>query len=655
MELKSFMESKIYACGFPCENPYLQVLNDEKIKAVSLSEKELLELDSINEKDVLLFCCTFFETNLNEFLKILDKKHVKNPLVIIGKNYDQTYLEKLFELHPFTYIKLPCSNEKIIDELIKAKEGKCSYIPQPNDKERLDKAKVNLVAFHEVATALTAETNIEKLLNMILTKTRHLAKADAGSLYLKEGDNHLRFVLTQNISSDWNGKKDILLEIKENSISGYTAKTSKPCNLLDVYTIPETLPFSYNKNFDISTGYRTKSMVTMAMYNNSGEVLGVIQLINKRKDYDQRIPGKKLEEDQIIPFDIKDVEFLDDLASLAAIALENARLYQEIRRMFEGFVKASVVAIEAKDPVTHGHSERVANLTVAMAETINNIHEGPFANIKFSERDMLQIRYASLLHDFGKVSVNEEVLTKSKKLFPYELENLKSRYKFIRKSIESDYYKECVDFIEKNGLEKYIEAKPEMDKAFQGHLKEIDDTINLLIKSNEPTVLEEGCSNRISELSKSVYKDNDGNETPYLTERETTALSIKRGSLSEAERLEIESHVKHSYEFLARIPWTKDLSRVPEIAYSHHEKLNGRGYPNHRVKEDIPIESQMMGITDIFDALTAQDRPYKPALPLKKALSILHMDADNNALNKDLVELFENEKVYNCLEEKPIE
>ena len=125
--------------------------------------------------------------------------------------------------------------------------------------------------------------------------------------------------------------------------------------------------------------------------------------------------------------------------------------------------------------------------------------------------------------------------------------------------------------------------------------------------------------------------------------------------MSEAERLEIESHVKHSYEFLSRIPWTKDLSRVPEIAYSHHEKLNGRGYPNHRIKEDIPIESQMMGITDIFDALTAQDRPYKPALPLKKALSILHMDADNNALNKDLVDLFEKERVFDCLDEKPIE
>ena len=647
------MEPKIYACGFPKEEPYSSIIEEKQL--IVLTKEELLKQENINENDVLFIFCQEFETHIIDYLGVLTKKLEKNPLVIVGKNYSQSYLENLFEQHPFTYIKLPSDKETIIEELAKAKEGKCIYIPKPNQKDWLDKAKANLVAFHEVATALTAEKNIEKLLNLILTKTRHLAKADAGSLYLKEGDNHLRFVLTQNISSDWNGKKDVLLEIKENSISGYTAKTSKPFNLLDVYTIPENMSVSYNKNFDMSTGYRTKSMVTMAMYNNSGEVLGVIQLINKRKDYDQRIPGKKLDEDQIIPFNINDVEFLDDLASLAAIALENARLYQEIRKMFEGFVKASVVAIEAKDPVTHGHSERVADLTVAMAQTINDIHEGPFANVNFSEKDMLQIRYASLLHDFGKVSVNEEVLTKSKKLFPYELENLKSRYKYIRKSIESDYRQECLDYIDKNGLEKYIAAKPEMDEAFKKRLQEIDDTINLLIKSNEPTVLEEGCSNRIAELSNSTYKDSEGNEIPYLTERERTALSIKRGSLSESERLEIESHVKHSYEFLSRIPWTKDLSRVPEIAYSHHEKLNGRGYPNHRLGQDIPLESQMMGITDIFDALTAQDRPYKPALPLKKALSILHMDADNNALNKDLVDLFEKEKIYSCLKEKPIE
>ena len=648
--------TKIYAYGFPQEDFYTSILEDESIKAEILNKDQITNLkNDINDTSVFCLYCSAFEDNIIDFLTLFSNTFITNPIVMIGENYSQSYLENLFELHPFTYIKLPADKNTIITELQKAKEGKCFFIPKPNYKEQFDKAKANLVAFHEVSTALTAEKDIEKLLDLILTKTRHLAKADAGSLYLKEGDNHLRFVLTQNISTDWSGKKDILLEIKENSISGYTAKISKPFNLLDVHSISKSFPFTYNISFDKNTGYRTKSMVTMPMFNNNGEVLGVIQLINKRKDYDQKVPGKKLDEDQIIPFDIKDIEFLDDLASQAAIALENAKLYQDIRHMFEGFVKASIVAIEAKDPVTHGHSERVAELTVAMAKTINDINEGPFANIHFTDKDLLQIRYASLLHDFGKVSVNEEVLTKSKKLFPFELENLKSRYKFIRKSIENDYHKDCLDFINTNGIEKYNEAKAGLEEAFQKKLKEIDETIEILIKSNEPTVLEESCSDKIDKLSHSVYKDKEGQETPYLTERESTALSIKRGSLSESERLEIESHVKHSYEFLVRIPWTKDLSRVPEIAYAHHEKLNGRGYPNHKIAENIPIESQIMGITDIFDALTAQDRPYKPALPLQKALNILKMDADNNALNKDLVNLFESKEVYKCLEEKPIE
>lgn len=286
-----------------------------------------------------------------------------------------------------------------------------------------------------------------------------------------------------------------------------------------------------------------------------------------------------------------------------------------------------------------------------LAKTVNNINEGPFANIKYSEWDLLQIRYASLLHDFGKVSISDEVLTKSKKLFPYELENLISRYKYIRKSIESDHYKECELYINKNGLEKYQQIKPSMDQKLSIRLKEIDDTINLLIKSNEPTVLEESSSERLLELFNSSYKDNEGNEIPYLTEREMNALSVKRGSLTETERQEIESHVKYSYDFLSKIPWAKYLSRVPDIAYSHHEKLNGKGYPNHKTEKEIPLESQMMGITDIFDALTAQDRPYKPALPLSKALNILNMDAKNNALNKDLIELFEKQKVYKCLKE----
>ena len=642
---------EIYGYGFPNTEEYNSILNDESINAKVFSDIRLLLNESVNGERLLFIYLPAFENYVVDLMDILVRRHKKNPIVMIGQDYNQEYLEGLFKHHYFTYIKLPCDREKIIEALQKAKVKDCVHKPFNDLEEELNRTKKELLALNNVAIALTTQKNIENLLNFILTKTRHLVKADASSLFLKEDQNHLRFVLAQNISTNFTVKEDVLLEIDNNSISGYTAKTGQTLNLLDVYSIPELFPFSFNKDFDKANNYRTKSMITAPMYNNSNEIVGVIQLINKRKDYKNNIKGNKLEEDQIIPFNNEDVDLINNLASQAAVAFENAKLVQDLRRTFDGFVKASVVAIEAKDPCTHGHSERVAKLTVALARTINNIHEGPFKKLRFSEKELLQIQYAALLHDFGKVSISDEILTKSKKLFPYELDNLVSRYKSIKKSIMADYYKDCFDFIANNGYDSFLTIKEEKETSFNKELKVLNETIDMLIKADEPTVLEESSSEKISELSHSAYTDCEGNEIPYLTEREANALSVKRGSLTNKERLEIESHVKYSYDFLSQIPWAKDLARIPEIAYAHHEKLNGRGYPNHSVESDIPIESQMIGITDIFDALTAQDRPYKPALPLKKALDILSMEANNNSLNKELVDIFIKHEVYKCLDE----
>ena len=647
------MSDTIEICGygFPNTEEYNSILNDKSINAKIFPDIKLLLDESVNGDRILFIYLPAFENYIIDLMDILVRKHKKNPIVMVGQKHNQEYLEELFKHHYFTYIKLPCEKEKIIEALQKAKVKDCVHKPINDLEEELNRSKKELLALNNVAIALTTQKNIENLLNFILTKTRHLVKADASSLFLKEDQNHLRFVLSQNISTNFTVKENILLEINNNSISGYTAKTGHILNLLDVYSIPELFPFSFNKDYDEANNYRTKSMITAPMYNNNNEIVGVIQLINKRKDYKSNIKGKKLEEDQIIPFNNEDVDLINNLASQAAVALENARLVQDLRSTFDGFVKASVVAIEAKDPCTHGHSERVAKLTVALAKTINDIHEGTFEKLHFNDKELLQIKYAALLHDFGKVSISDEILTKSKKLFPYELENLVSRYESIKKSIAADYYKECFDYITKNGYDNFLLVKEEKEANFNKKLKEINDTINMLIKADEPTVLEESSSEKINELAHSEYTDSEGKKIPYLTEREANALSVKRGSLTNIERQEIESHVKYSYDFLSQIPWAKDLARVPEIAYAHHEKLNGRGYPNHSVERDIPIESQMIGIIDIFDALTAQDRPYKPAVPLKKALDILCMDADNNGLNKELVDIFIKYEVYKCLDE----
>ena len=643
---------EIYSYGFPNTEEYNSILNDKSINAKVFPDIKSLLDESVNGERILFIYLPAFENYVIDLMDILGRKHKKNPVVMMGEKYSQEYLEVLFKHHYFTFIKLPCDREKIIESLQKAKVKDCVYKPINDLEEELNKTKKEIFTLNNIAIALTTQKNIEHLLNFILTKTRHLVKADAGRLFLKENQNNLRFVLSQNISTNFTAKENILLEINQESISGYTAIKGHILNLLDVYSIPELFPFSYNKDYDKANNYRTKSMISAPMFNNNNEIVGVIQLINKRKDYKGNMKGNKLEEEQIIPFNNEDVDLVNNLASQAAVAFENAKLVQDLRRTFDGFVKASIVAIEAKDPCTHGHSERVAKLTVALAKTINDIHEGPYEKLHFNEKELLQIKYAALLHDFGKVSVSDEILTKSKKLFSYELDNLVSRYKSIKKSIIADHYKECFDYITNNGYESFLAIKEEKENNFNKKLKEIDDNINMLIKADEPTVLEESSSEKITELSHSVYIDSEGNEIPYLTEREANALSVKRGSLTNKERLEIESHVKYSYDFLSQIPWAKHLSRVPEIAYAHHEKLNGRGYPRHSLERDIPIESQMIGITDIFDALTAQDRPYKPAVPLKKALDILCMDADNHGLNKELVDIFIKYEVYKCLEEQ---
>ncbi len=572
------------------------------------------------------------------------------PLIIFGDHFSQKYLEALFYFRPFSFIKSPASDQAIVSAIKNAAQGKSSHVPTHDYAKELEIAKESIECLHKIGIALSAENNIDKLLDMILTQSRNIAEADAGSLYLVEPGNKLRFKLSQNISLDWSVKQNSLIDIDHSSICGYCADSKKPLNLLDAHKISSFFPFVFNKSYDEQTGYQSKSMLAVPLRNQEGQVLGVIQLINKRTDYELRIPGQALDMSKVIPFRYDDLELLSSLASQAAVALENLRLYEDIKNVFEGFVKASVFAIESRDPTTRGHSERVSELTLAIAGEINSINTGVFANYYFDQKKMTQLRYATLLHDFGKVGVREEILVKAKKLFPHELALLKARFKYIKKAAEADFYKECLDYLVENGHDRFKLIKPSLEANFRNKIDEVNDMLDFLIKANEPTVLEEGNFNRLLDIANQQHIDWQGQMTPFLTERETHVLSIRRGSLSEAERVEIESHVRHTFNFLAKIPWTKNLEQIPAIAYAHHEKLNGRGYPNHMQENEIPFESQMLAVADIFDALTAHDRPYKPAVPLEKAISILYFDVNSNHINKEIVDLFVKRKIYRVIE-----
>ncbi len=640
---------RIYTAGLPDGEPYSSVFFSESFLKVKFSIDEGISPEEEISNAIFLLQESVLTENVNGFVKIFSQVERNVPLIIIGESYSQEYLENLFPNRPFTYLKSNLTIDSLCHAIDDAIRGETVHIPIHDFQAELENARNNIRELHSIGIALSAENDLDKLLDLILTKSRLITQADAGSLYLVEGKN-LRFKLSQNASLAWSAKENSLIPIDSSSISGYSASAKSGVNILDAYLTPSSFPFTFNASFDQTSGYRTKAILAVPMKNHLGEVLGVIQLINKRLDFDELIIGEKVKEENLLPFRHEDTELLSSLASQAAVAIENVKLYQDIKNLFEGFVKASIFAIESRDPTTKGHSERVAELSISLAKEINQQNDGPFAKNYFKEKHLTQLRYASLLHDFGKVGVREEVLIKAKKLFPHELENLKNRFKYIRKSIEADFYQECLNFILENGVDRFNIIRPSLEAGFREKIDQVRDTLEFLVNSNEPSVLEEGNFNRLVDIAKLQHLDIKGQTTPFLTEREMHVLSIRRGSLSESERIEIESHVTHTFNFLSKIPWTQDLKRIPEIAYGHHEKLNGRGYPNHLQADFICFESQMMAVCDIFDALTAQDRPYKPAVPLKKAIDILYFDVNSNHINKELVDLFVKKEVYRSIE-----
>ncbi|RCK79444.1 MAG: Chemotactic transducer-related protein [Candidatus Ozemobacter sibiricus] len=593
---------------------------------------------------------------LQDFGGLLDiflRAPENRPVIILGENLSRDYLQTVFIDRPFYYLVKPVGLKQLSDTLRNCTVDAETSLAMQEMRRQLERAQGEIKDLRAIALALSAERDLSRLLELMLTKSRQIAEADAASLYLIEPGRQLRFRLTQNASLNWQMSQNQLMPIDDKSLAGYVALTGQPLNLLDVYFLPSSYPFTFNRSFDLKSGYRTKSMVVVPIKNPAGEVLGVIQLINKRSDFEKLQPGVPLDEAVIVPFHRNDLDLLQALASQAAIALENARLYEEIKNLFEGFVKASVVAIEARDPTTSGHSERVATLTTAFARTLADLKEGPFAGIQFDEKALTEIRYASLLHDFGKVGVREEVLVKAKKLFPWELENLRARFRYLRKALEADFWHDCYQQLRARGREAFDLMLPALEANYQTQLAELEEILEFLLVANEPTVMEEGNFHRLLDIAGREYVTREGERIPFLIPRETQVLSIRKGSLSEAERTEIESHVTHTFNFLSRIPWTRDLRRVPEIAYAHHEKLNGRGYPNHLTAAQIPLESKLMTISDIFDALTARDRPYKKAIPYDRAFDIMYHEVNQGLLSKELLDIFVQARVYRVIEERP--
>jgi HD-GYP domain-containing protein (c-di-GMP phosphodiesterase class II) len=348
-----------------------------------------------------------------------------------------------------------------------------------------------------------------------------------------------------------------------------------------------------------------------------------------------------------VPYSKRTVELVTALAGQAAVSIENSQLYKRIEHMFEGFVDAAVQAIEQRDPVTQGHSKRVAHSTVSLAEVVDQTDEGAYRLVHFSRKQIDEIKYAGLLHDFGKVGVREHVLTKAMKLYPDQLELIKQRHAFVQRTVERDFWRQRATFLEEHGRQGYDDFVAKLGEDQRMELEQLDRFIQTVLQTNEPNLLPSESAADLTEFGQRTYLDLAGQPQPLLTDREVRYLTIRKGTLDDDERKQIESHVKYTWEFLLEIPWTKELQEIPVIAYGHHELMNGTGYPRKLSGDAIPIQTRMMTISDIYDALTAQDRPYKKRVMPPNALDIMDRElVKSGQLDADLFRLFVEAKVF---------
>ena len=606
-----------------------------------LKDKNILFIPITKESSVKFEPFSGFLLDYPDFIYLTDKKIISSSKVLLWnfENRKKDINKRLREKIYFEFSSFPDLTDfrqilKNYMDCTVVQEEQHANLAEGKRKDDIYKKILN------VGVALSAERDNRTLLDFIVEKTREITFADAGSLYLVDenretGESSLLFKIAHNDSNPTDFT-EFSMPIMKQSIAGYVAITGEVIKLDNVYEIPEKAEYKFNSSYDESTGYRSKSMLTVPMKNHKGKIIGVIQLINKKLSPEIMLDGKKSVDKNVLSFDSSDEEVVLALSSLAAVSLDNNQLYNEIENLFECLVKASAKAIEQRDPATSGHSLRVARYTVSLAEAVSEDNSEAFKNITFSPDHLKGIRYACLLHDFGKVGVRENVLVKAKKLYPGMLELILMRLEYIRKKREADFVRDLI----KDSRDDELAVKIDEDS------KKIEELKKIITDLNETTVLSSDPEELLSEVVSERYLDENNNEVSIITDEESGFLSIKRGCLNDSERQEIQSHVVHTFEFLENIPWPDYLSDIPEIAKGHHEMLNGSGYPDGKKGDEILFESRMMAVADIYDALTASDRPYKRAVPADKALNILKAEADAGKLDKDIVDFFIKKKIY---------
>jgi HD-GYP domain-containing protein (c-di-GMP phosphodiesterase class II) len=500
----------------------------------------------------------------------------------------------------------------------------------------------------EVGIALSAEKNHDRLLELILTRAREMTRADAGTLYSRTEDNTLKFeiMLNESLGIRKGGTSGEAIKLpplplydaqgrpNDHMVAAWAALTKQTINIEDAYT-SEQFDFSGTREFDRLTGYRSKSFLTVPMTNHENEVIGVLQLINA---IDPDIG-------EIRPFSVLDQRLVEALASQAAVAITNKSLINAQRALFDSFIQLIARAIDEKSPYTAGHCRRVPVITRMIADAACNAKFGPLKDFMMSEEEKYELEVAAWLHDCGKITTPEFVVDKSTKL-----ETIFDRIKLVDLRFEilkrDAWIEALVGLLRAHGVADAVHLLGK-DSGLQARLKALDDDRDFIRRSNiggEMMSAEDRA--RIQRIAARRWRDADGSEINLLTDEEMQNLQIGRGTLSVREREIINNHVSVTIKMLESLPYPKHLRRVPEFAGGHHEKMDGTGYPRGLTREQMSVPARMIAIADVFEALTAKDRPYKKAMTLSQSLTILGRMKLENHVDPDLFDVFMWDKVY---------
>ncbi len=514
---------------------------------------------------------------------------------------------------------------------------------------RKDTAAARLERLNNIGLALSSERNLDRLFEMIVDEARSVTGADAGTLYIVDDDGQsLRFVIMQNDSmktrmGGTSGNAITLPPVplfcqdgtpNHANVSSHVAVSGKTVNIEDVYEA-QGFDFTGPRAYDRKTGYRSRSMLVVPMRNHEGAIIGVLQLLN----------ALDRETGAVVPFSEQVISLVGSLASQAAVALTNTQLIRDLKNLLYSFIQSIAAAIDAKSPYTKGHIDRVVKLTMCIAEAIRNAEGGPFKDVTFSQDELEELKLAAWMHDVGKITTPEHVVDKRTKLETIfdRAELVRLRFDLIEQCLQAEHLEQALALSRDGGDEGALQA---LGRKFEERRAALRDERDFVLSCNSPgEFMSDEKIARIKAIAGKTFVHAGRRET-YLNPDEAENLCIRKGTLNDRERRAIENHVVVTEDMLSRLPFPKRLSRVPSFAAGHHEKLDGTGYPKGIGGEGLSLQARILAVADVFEALTARDRPYKRPMPLSQALKILGFMKKDGHIDPDVHDIFVGRCLY---------